>query len=139
MSAMFRSLSLFNYRLWFAGALVSNIGTWMQRTAQDWLVLTDLTDNDATALGITMALQFAPPILMVPITGLIADRFDRRRLLMVTQLSMGLLGLALGLLVLTDSVQLWMVYVFALLLGVAAAIDARCGRASCPSSCLPAT
>ena len=75
MSAMFRSLSLFNYRLWFAGALVSNIGTWMQRTAQDWLVLTYLTDNDATALGITMALQFAPPILMVPITGLIADRF----------------------------------------------------------------
>jgi len=121
---MFRSLSLVNYRLWFAGALVSNIGTWMQRTAQDWLVLTDLTDDDATALGITMALQFAPPILMVPVTGLIADRFDRRRLLMVTQLSMGLLGLALGLLVLTDTVELWMVYVFALLLGVAAAIDA---------------
>nr|BFF16448.1 hypothetical protein GCM10025699_77510 [Microbacterium flavescens] len=140
MSAMFRSLSLFNYRLWFAGALVSNIGTWMQRTAQDWLVLTDLTDNDATALGITMALQFAPPILMVPITGLIADRFDRRRLLMVTQLSMGLLGLALGLLVLTDSVQL--------LDGLRLRAAARRGRRDrrpgaaelrVRASCLPAT
>ncbi|ROS61041.1 putative MFS family arabinose efflux permease [Frigoribacterium sp. PhB160] len=121
---MFRSLSLYNYRLWFGGALVSNTGTWMQSTAQDWLVLTHLTDHDATAVGITMALQFAPPILLVPVTGLIADRFDRRRMLMLTQATMGLLGLALGLLVLTDVAQLWMVWVFALLLGTANAIDA---------------
>ncbi|GAB2984562.1 MFS transporter [Frigoribacterium salinisoli] len=121
---MFRSLSVRNYRLWFGGALVSNTGTWMQATAQDWLVLTDLTDHDATAVGITMALQFAPPILLVPITGLIADRFDRRRMLMVTQGVMAALGLALGLLVLTGAVQLWMVWGFALLLGTANAIDA---------------
>jgi MFS family permease len=123
-SAMFRSLRLYNYRLWSAGALVSNTGTWMQSTAQDWLVLTHLTDHDATAVGITMALQFAPPILLVPVTGLIADRFDRRRMLMLTQATMGLLGLALGLLVLTDVAQLWMVWAFALLLGTANAIDA---------------
>ncbi|TWX34531.1 MFS transporter [Frigoribacterium sp. ACAM 257] len=124
MSAMFRSLGLYNYRLWFGGALVSNTGTWMQATAQDWLVLTHLTDHDATAVGITMALQFAPPILLVPVTGLIADRFDRRRMLMLTQGTMALLGLALGLLVLTDVAQLWMVWVFALLLGTVNAIDA---------------
>jgi len=124
MSAMFRSLSVFNYRLWFGGALVSNTGTWMQSTAQDWVVLTQLTNHDATALGVTMALQFAPPILLIPVTGLIADRYDRRKMLMLTQGTMGFLGLALGLLVVTNVVQLWMVWVFALLLGTANAIDA---------------
>ena len=67
MSAMFRSLRVFNYRLWFAGALVSNTGAWMQRTAQDWIVLTELTDRDAAALGITMALQFGPLLLLMPV------------------------------------------------------------------------
>lgn len=121
---MFSSLKVFNYRLWFGGALVSNTGTWMQSTAQDWLVLTHLTDHNATALGVTMALQFLPPILMIPVTGLIADRYDRRRMLMLTQASLGLLGLALGILVVTDVVQLWMVWGFALMLGVVQAIDA---------------
>jgi len=60
--ATFRSLSGFNYRLWAAGALVSNLGTWIQRTAQDWLVFTELTHNDATAVGFTMALQFGPSL-----------------------------------------------------------------------------
>ncbi|SMH30167.1 Predicted arabinose efflux permease, MFS family [Rathayibacter oskolensis] len=124
MSAMFRSLAIPNYRIWFAGAMVSNIGTWMQRTAQDWIVINDLTDHDATALGVTMALQFGPQLLMVPFSGFIADRFDRRKLLMATQAAMGVLGLALGLIVVTGVVQLWMVYVFALLLGFAAAVDA---------------
>ena len=64
MSVMFRSFSSFNYRVWFIGALVSNIGAWMQATALSWVVLTQLTDNDATAMGITMALQFAPPLLL---------------------------------------------------------------------------
>ena len=63
---MFRSLSGVNYRIWFAGALVSNIGTWMQRTAQDWIVLTQLTDHNATAVGIVMALQFGPQLLLMP-------------------------------------------------------------------------
>lgn len=124
MSAMFRSLSVVNYRIWFAGAMVSNIGTWMQRTAQDWIVINDLTDHDATALGITMALQFGPQLVMVPFSGLIADRFDRRKLLMATQAAMGALGLGLGLIVVTGVVQLWMVYLFALLLGFVAAVDA---------------
>lgn len=124
MSATFRSLSIPNYRLWFGGALVSNTGTWMQSTAQDWVVLTQLTDHNATALGVTMALQFLPPILMIPVTGLIADRYDRRRMLMLTQAALGTLGLALGLLVVTGVVQLWMVWGFALLLGIVQAIDA---------------
>ena len=62
MSAMFRSFSVFNYRVWFIGALVSNIGAWMQATAISWVVLTELTDNDAAAMGVTMALQFGPPL-----------------------------------------------------------------------------
>ena len=65
MSAMFRSFSIFNYRVWFIGALVSNIGAWMQATAQNWVVLTELTNNDAAAMGVTMALQFGPPLLLV--------------------------------------------------------------------------
>jgi len=121
---MFRSLSVPNYRIWFAGALVSNIGTWMQRTAQDWIVLTDLTDHNATAVGIVMALQFGPQLLLMPWSGLIADRFNRRRLLMVTQGLMGLLGLGLGLITVTGVAQLWHVYLFALGLGIVAAIDA---------------
>jgi MFS family permease len=124
MSSAFRSLGVFNYRVWFAGATVSNIGTWMQRTAQDWIVLTMLTHNDATAVGVTMALQFGPQLFLTPLSGLAADRFDRRKLLMITQGSMGLLGLGLGLLTVTGVVQLWMVFVFAFLLGVAAAFDA---------------
>ena len=121
---MFRSLSSVNYRIWFAGALVSNVGTWMQRTAQDWIVLTELTDHDAAAVGIVMALQLGPQLLLVPWSGLIADRLDRRRTLMVTQASMGILGLGLGLIVVTGVAQLWHVYLFALLLGIASAIDA---------------
>ncbi len=120
---MFRSLRVFNYRLWFAGALVSNTGAWMQRTAQDWIVLTELTDRDAAALGITMALQFGPLLVLVPVSGLMADRFDRRKLLMWTQGIQCALALGLGLLVISGHVQLWHVYVFALLLGICTAID----------------
>jgi MFS family permease len=126
---MFRSLSIFNYRLWFIGALVSNIGTWMQRTAQDWIVLTELTDHDAVAVGITMALQFGPQLLLLPISGLIADRADRRKLLIVTQTSMALLGLGLGLITLFGVAELWQVYAFAFGLGVVSAIDAPARQA----------
>ena len=121
---MFRSLSGYNYRVWAAGALVSNVGTWMQRTAQDWLVLTVLTRNDAVAVGIVMALQFGPQLILLPITGLVADRVDQRKLLMTTQACMAVLGLGLGILTVSGLVQLWHVYVFALLLGCAAAFDA---------------
>ena len=124
MSAMFRSLSGRNYRVWAAGALVSNVGTWMQRTAQDWLVLTVLTDNDAVAVGLVMALQFGPQVVLLPITGLVADRFDQRRILMTTQALMGVLGLGLGIMTVTGIVELWHVYIFAALLGCVAAFDA---------------
>ncbi|WP_243065037.1 MFS transporter [Humibacter sp. RRB41] len=121
---MFRSLTALNYRIWFAGALVSNVGTWMQRTAQDWIVLTQLTHNDALAVGIVMALQFGPQLVLLPITGYAADRLDRRKLLMATQAGMGILGLGLGILTISGTVQLWQVYIFALLLGIVAAFDA---------------
>jgi len=123
-SGTFRSLKSFNFRLWTAGALVSNIGTWMQRVAQDWLVLTQLTHHDASALGIVMGLQFAPQLLLLPWTGSAADRFNQRRLLMVTQTTMGVLALALGVLTIAGIIQLWQVYVFAFLSGCAAALDA---------------
>src|SRR3984885_5076932 len=119
----FRSLRGFNYRTWALGAIVSNIGTWMQRTAQDWIVLTQLTNNNATAVGVVMSLQFGPQILLLPLTGYAADRLDRRKLLFATQAAMGLLALGLGLLTVTGVVRLWHVYVFAFLLGCAAAFD----------------
>lgn len=124
MKGAFRSLSVRNYRTWAAGAIVSNIGTWMQRTAQDWIVLVELTRHNATAVGIVTGLQFGPQLLLLPVTGLAADRFDRRKLLFLTQASMGTLALLLGLLTIFHLVQLWHVYVFAFLLGCAAAFDA---------------
>jgi MFS family permease len=123
-SSMFRSLQFFNYRIWFVGAIVSNIGTWMQRTAQDWLVYDILTAQDAAAMGIVMALQLGPQLLMAPWSGLIADRFDRRKILMATQLSMALLGLGLGLMVIAEVAELWHVYAFALALGIVSSVDA---------------
>lgn len=123
LEATFHSLANRNYRIWAAGALVSNIGTWMQRTAQDWLVLTSLTRHDATAVGIVMALQFGPQLLLLPLTGRAADTLDRRKLVFLTQTAMGLLALALGVLTLTGLARLWHVYGFALLLGCASAFD----------------
>jgi MFS family permease len=123
-SGAFRSLRGFNYRLWIAGAFVSNIGTWVQRTAQDWLVLTELTHHDASAVGLVMALQFAPQFLFLPWTGFAADHFDQRKLLIATQSALGCLALALGVLTVTGTVQLWHVCIFAFLFGSAAAFDA---------------
>ncbi|WP_413735680.1 MFS transporter [Sodalis sp. RH21] len=124
LKGMFRSLGNYNYRLWAGGSLVSNIGTWMQRTAQDWLVLTQLTHNNATAVGVVTALQFGPQLLLLPLTGFAADYFDRRKLLIATQGAMGLLALGLGILTVAGLAQLWHVYVFALLLGCVGAFDA---------------
>lgn len=121
---MFRALQHPNYRLWAAGALVSNVGTWMQRVAQDWLVLTQLTDHDGAAVGITTGLQFLPILLLGPYAGLLGDRLDKRKLLLATQSAMGLLALVQGVLVLTGVAQLWEIYAIALLLGVASAFDA---------------
>lgn len=96
----------------------------MQRTAQDWMVLTVLTDHNATAVGIVLALQFGPQLLLLPFTGGAADHFDRRKLLLTTQSLMGLLALGLGLLTLANVVRLWHVYLFAFGLGCVAAFDA---------------
>ena len=112
-TGMFRSLRSHNYRLWTAGSLVSNIGAWMQRMAQDWLVLTQLTHHSASAVGVVMALQFGPQLLFLPFTGFAADHLNQRRLLMATQAAMGLLALVLGALTVTGVVQLWEVYVLA--------------------------
>jgi MFS family permease len=123
MSPTFASLRYYNYRLWFGAALVANVGTWMQRVAQDWLVLTVLTDNSGTAVGIVTALQFAPVLFLSAWAGALADRVDSRRLLMWTQSAMGVLALALGVLVVSGKAELWHVYVAAALLGCASAID----------------
>jgi MFS family permease len=117
----FRSLHIRNYRLFFFGQLVSVSGTWMQQLAQDWLVLR-LTDRPLP-VGITTALQFAPVLLFGIWGGLVADRIDKRRLLLVTQGVMGALALALGILTLTGTVRLWMIYLLALLLGCATSFD----------------
>lgn len=121
---MFRSLSVRNYRLWFLGAFVSNIGTWMQRTTQSWLVFDELTDHDATAMGVVMALQFVPQLVLAPYAGVLADRYDRRRILVVTQGAMALLAAGLGVLLLLGLAELPTVYVFALALGIVATFDA---------------
>ncbi len=122
--AAFRSLKGHNYRVWAAGALISNVGTWMQRVAQDWLVLTQLTHNNAAAVGLVMALQFGPQLLLLPVTGFAADHFNRRKLLQVTQATMGALALGLGVLTITGLVRLWQVDLFAFLLGCVTAFDA---------------
>jgi MFS family permease len=121
---MFRSLRSFNYRVWAAGAFVSNIGTWMQRTAQTWLVLMQLTQHNASAVGLVMALQYGPQLLLLPLTGYVADHFNQRRLLILTQATMGAFALILGVLTVTGVVELWQVDAFAFLFGCAAAFDA---------------
>ncbi|MFS0735005.1 MFS transporter [Microbacterium sp. 1P10UB] len=126
---MFRSLRVFNFRVWTLGALVSNIGGWMQATAQDWVVLTELTNHDATAMGVTMALQFGPPLLLVGVTGWVADRFDRRKLLMVTQSALLLLAVAVGVLLLTHVMTLPLMWLFALGFGMVNAFDAPARQA----------
>ena len=123
MSPTFRSLANRNYRLYASGAVVSNVGTWMQRVAQDWLVL-QLTGNSGTALGITTGLQFLPILLLSPYAGLIADRFPKRRLLQVTQLMLAVPALVLGLLAVTGVAQSWHVYALAFVFGIGSAFDA---------------
>jgi len=105
------------------GGLVSNVGTWMQRVAQDWLVLV-ITGSSAAALGITTGLQFLPMLLITPYAGVIADRFPKRKVLAVTQTAMGLTATLLGLLAVTGRVEVWHVYVLAFLFGTGTAFDA---------------
>lgn len=124
MAKAFRSLNHPNYKWWALGALLSNIGTWMQRTGQDWLVLTELTDNDPSALGIVLALQFGPQLLLLPVTSYVVEQYDRRKILIITQILMCGLAIALGLLTLFGAITLLQVYGFALALGCITAFDA---------------
>jgi MFS family permease len=119
---MFRSLKVRNYRLYASGQLVSLTGTWMQRVAQDWLVL-QLT-NSGTALGLVTALQFGPSLLLGMWGGILADRGNKRRMLFATQGGLALTALALGLLDVGGVVRYWHVLVLATVLGVVGALDA---------------
>ncbi|WP_443058164.1 MFS transporter [Streptomyces sp. NBC_00820] len=118
---MFGSLKVRNYRLFFIGQVVSNTGTWMQRIAQDWLVLS-LTGSSA-AVGITTALQFLPMLLFGLYGGVLVDRLPKRPTLLVTQSAMALTGLALAALTLSGHVQVWHVYVAAFAVGLATVLD----------------
>lgn len=123
MSPTFRALHNPNYRRYVLGSLISNTGTWMQRVAQDWLVLR-LTHGSGTALGITTGLQFLPVLLLSPYAGVIADRFSKRRLLQLTQLTMAMASLVLGLLAVGGVARVWEVYLIAFLFGIGSAFDA---------------
>jgi MFS family permease len=126
-SPTFRALHVRNYRLYAAGGVVSNTGTWMQRIAQDWLVLQlhhGSPAQAATALGITTGLQFLPILLFSAYAGVVADRIPKRRLLQLTQAFMGVTAAVLGVLALTGVVQSWMVFALAFVFGCGAAFDA---------------
>ncbi len=118
----FRALSVRNFRLFATGQLISLLGGWMQITAQDWLVL-KLTHNSPTALGYVIALQFLPVLLLSLYGGKLADRFDKRRLLMIANSAYGLLALLMGVLVVSGSVRLWHVLVFAALYGMVNSVE----------------
>lgn len=122
MTGTFRSLSVRNYRLFASGQVISLSGTWAQRVAQDWLVL-ELTHNSGTALGITTALQFLPMLMFGLYGGLLADRYDKRKLLIWAQVAMAVLALILGVLDSLHVVQVWQVYALAFALGLASVID----------------
>ena len=118
-----RSFRHRNYRILFPANTVSNIGSWAQRIAQDWLVL-ELTNNNGTYLGLVTAVQFAPVLLFSLHGGAMADRIDKRKVLIATNVIGGAASIGLGLLVISDVVQLWHVFVLAGVLGIATAIDA---------------
>ncbi|WP_406692918.1 MFS transporter [Saccharopolyspora sp. ID03-671] len=120
---MFRSLRERNYRYYASGQVVSLTGTWMQRAAQDWLVL-ELSGGSPAALGLAVALQFLPTLALTLWAGVFADRFDKRRILIVTQSALGLCGFALGTLDVTGIVALWHVYVLCFVLGCFSAVNA---------------
>ena len=121
-SKAWRAFKHRNYRLLYPASAMSNIGTWAQRVAQDWLVL-ELTGS-AQILGIVTGLQFAPTLFLSLWAGSLADKFDKRKLLYITNLGAGLVSAWLGLLIVSGAVEIWHVYVAALALGIFSALDA---------------
>jgi MFS family permease len=123
-SGTFASFAVRNYRLWFIGALFGNTGTWMQRVAQDWIVLTVFSDDNGLAVGVVTALQFGPTLVISPIGGLLADRLNRRRVYLITQAVQAVLSFALGALLLAGQMNLAGIYLFAVLTGLVAGFEA---------------
>lgn len=123
MSKTFASLRYVNYRYWFAATLVASTGTWLQRVAQDWYVLTVLTDHDSTQVGVVTALQFLPIILLSASAGVLADRVPGKRLLQATQAGIGLVSLVIGIVVVTGTGELWHQYALAFVSGTISAFD----------------
>src|SRR5580704_8803544 len=123
----FAALAIPNYRRYVAGQSVSLIGTWMQMAAQSWLVLT-LTGS-ATTLGVIIALQTLPVLLLGPYGGVIADRIDKRRLMVILQVAKGVQALILGVLTVTGAVRLWEIGVLAALLGLNNAFESPARQA----------
>ena len=121
--SMFRALSNRNFRIWIIGALLANIGGWGQRAAQDWLVLTELTNNDAVALGFSLALQFGPILILGPFVGPFIDRLPGRTIIFWAAVIETLFGVVLGIAVLTGVATLGLVYALALGLGIVQAIE----------------
>jgi MFS family permease len=122
--ATFRALAVRNFRLWIVGALIANIGSWAQRTAQDWLVLTELTNNDAVAVGISLSLQFGPILVLGPFVGPLVDRVSGRAIILTTTIVELTLGLVLGVAVVMGVATLPLVYALALGLGISQAFEA---------------
>ena len=118
-----RALRHRNFRILYASAILTNIGTWAQRVAQDWLVL-ELTNNNGTYLGIVTALQFLPVMLLSLQGGVLADKVDKRKALIITNLGSGISALILGVSVITDVVTINHVYILAIMLGIFSALDA---------------
>lgn len=121
--SMWSSFRFYNYALFFSGSLISNLGTWMARVAQDWLVLTELTPHSSFALGLTTALQFLPVLVLAPTAGAIADRFPKRRILIGTQTGLAITQFILWGLVASGRVELWQVYLLAMVQGVVSSFD----------------
>ncbi|WP_049559888.1 MFS transporter [Nonomuraea sp. SBT364] len=119
---MFRSLKIRNYRMFAVGGAVSNVGGWLQRTAQDWLIL-ELTGGSASALGTATALQFLPMLLFGMFGGVLADRYPKRPILITAQSMMAALALGLGVLTMTGTAQVWHVYVMAFALGLISCVE----------------
>lgn len=135
-SRTFASLAIYNYAWFFSASLISNIGSWMARIAQGWLVLTILTNDSATALGFVTALQFLPLPLLSPLAGALVDRFSKRQILLWTQISFGLASGLLAGLVITGNCALWQVYILAAVQGTINAFD-NPGRAAFISEMVP--
>ncbi len=120
---MFRALRVRNFRVWIIGMLLANIGGWAQRTAQDWFVLTELTNNDAVALGVSLSLQFGPIFILGPFVGPIVDRLPGRLIILSAAIAETLAGLVLGVAVITGVANLALVYSLAVVLGIVQAIE----------------